>query len=163
MAVFSTGPNPTKSKTKCLYMNGKKSNINYPSPVTLYGKPLPFVHDAVHLGNFLCEDTKTEHDANLKRISFIDKSTSIREMFSFADPTNVLQAVPVYAGDAYGSTQWDLYGEKANQFYRSWTICVKLAWKVPRECRTYLVENLLAVGFKSFAVKIKSSYINFFN
>ena len=63
--VFSTDPNPTKSKSKCLYMNGKKNNVTYPTPVMLYGKPLPFVPDAVHLGNFLCEDVKTEHDANL--------------------------------------------------------------------------------------------------
>ena len=113
-------------------MNGKKSNVNYPSSVLLFGKPLPFVPDAVHLGNFLCEDVKTEHDANLKRISFIDKSTNIRDMFSFADPTNVLQAIQVYAGDAYGSNLWDLYGEKAGQFYRMWTTSVKLCWQVPR-------------------------------
>ena len=83
-------------------------------------------------------------------------------MFNFADPTNVLQAIQVYAGDAYGSNLWDLYGEKAGQFYRTWTTSVKLCWQVPRECHTYIVENLLAVGFKSFSIRIKSSYVNFF-
>ena len=160
--VFSTDPNPIKSKSKCLYMNGKKNNVTYPAPVKLYGKPLPFVHDAVHLGNYLCEDVKTEHDAHLKRITFIDKSTSIREMFGFADPTNILQAIQLYAGSAYGSTQWDLYGEKAGQYYRTWNTAVKLTWQVPRECHTYIVENLLATEFKSFATRIKTSYVNFF-
>ena len=90
------------------------------------------------------------------------KSTAIRETFSFADPKNILQAIQIYAGDAYGSTQWDLYGEKAGQFYRTWGTCVKLCWGVPRACRSYIVENLLAVGFKSFSTQIKSRYVNFF-
>ena len=41
--VFSTDPNPSKSKTKCLYFCGRISNVQYPAPVRLYGKDLPWV------------------------------------------------------------------------------------------------------------------------
>ena len=90
--TFSTDPNPKKSKTKCVYMCGV-SNPRYPAPVKLYGRDLPYVITATHLGHELHQDVTMEYDANVKRISFIDKSTKIRETFHFADPTNILQAV----------------------------------------------------------------------
>ena len=40
--VFSTDPNPTKSKTKCLLFTGKSCK-NYPVPIILDDKPLPWV------------------------------------------------------------------------------------------------------------------------
>ena len=85
-----------------------------------------------------------QYDANVKRITFIGKSTSIREAFKFADPTNILQAVQVYAGDAYGAMLWDLYGVKAKQYFNTWNTCVKLCWEVPRGTHTYFVEKMLA-------------------
>ena len=34
---FSTDPNPAKSKTKCIFVSGKRKNLNKPAPLTLYG------------------------------------------------------------------------------------------------------------------------------
>ena len=107
-------------------------NVKYPKCVKLYGLDLPFVKTATHLGHELHQLVNMEYDANVKRISFIDKSTSIRETFTFADPTNILKAVQVYAGDAYGAMLWDLYGVKAKQYFNTWNTCVKLSWEVPR-------------------------------
>ena len=104
-----------------------------------------------------------EYDANLKRIMFIDKSINIREAFDFADPTNMLQAVQLYAGDAYGAMLWDLYGVKAKQYFNTWNTCTKLCWEVPRVTHTYFVESILASQFKSFSTSIKSRYIRFFD
>ena len=116
--TFSTDPDPRKSKTKCLYMCGSL-RARYPARVQLYGRPLPFVPTPSHLGHELHQLVNMDFDANAKRITFIDKSTRIRETFSFADPSNVLQAVQVYAADAYGAMLWDLYGENAEKFYRT--------------------------------------------
>ena len=58
----------------------------------------------------------TEHDAIIKRIDFIEKSTAIPETFSFAEPKNMLQAIKIYAGDAYGSTQWDVLVKKLDSY-----------------------------------------------
>jgi hypothetical protein len=52
---FSTDPDPEKSKSKCIFMQGSK---NSPKPVDLqlYGDDLPWVKTAMHLGNNLSEE-----------------------------------------------------------------------------------------------------------
>ena len=124
---------------------------------------LPFVTTASHLGHEIHQLVDMEYDANLKRIRFIDQSTSIREAFSFADPTNMLQAVKVNAGDAYGAMLWDLYGVRANQYFNTWNTCVKLCWDVPRGTNTYFIDNMLASQFKSFSTSLKARYVQFFH
>ena len=59
-------------------------NVQYPACVKLYEMDLPFVTTASHLGHEIHQLVDMEYDANLKRIRFIDQSTSIREAFSFA-------------------------------------------------------------------------------
>ena len=159
--TFSTDPIPKKSKTKCLYMCGSMT-ARYPAPVKLYGRDLPYVVTASHLGHELHQMTNMEYDANIKRVCFIDKSTKIRETFHFADPTNILQSVQVYAGDGYGALTWNLYGDRANQYFRTWNTCVKLAWEVPRGTHTYFVENMLASSFRTLETGIKARYVKFF-
>ena len=107
---FSTDIDPKKSKTKCIYMCGKMTNVQYPVSLQLYGVDLPWVTSAVHLGHELHQLGTMEHDAKVKRAIFIQNSTDIREMFEFAHPAQVLQAVNVYASHFYGSMLWNLYG-----------------------------------------------------
>ena len=83
-------------------------------------------------------------------------------MYYDTNPLNVLQAVQLYCGDAYGSMLWDLYGERACQFYRTWPTCVKLAWNLPRATNSYFVDNLLAVPFSTLRNQIMSRYVKFF-
>ena len=47
---FSTDPNPTKSKSKCIFMIGERRNLLRPVPLTLGGRELPWVSTAVNLG-----------------------------------------------------------------------------------------------------------------
>ena len=101
-----------------------------------------------------------EYDANIKRVKFIDKSVNIREAFDFADPTNMLQAVQLYAGDGYGAMLWDLYGVKANQYFNTRNTCVKLCWEVPRATHTYFVERVLATHFLPFSTCIKARMLD---
>ena len=51
--LFSTDPNPQKSKTKAIFVCGSNKKLQKPSPLTLYGKELPWVASGVHLGNVL--------------------------------------------------------------------------------------------------------------
>ena len=94
---FSTDPDPKKSKTKCIYMCGEIRNVVYPASLQLYGVDLPWVTSAVHLGHELHQLGNMEHDAKVRRAIFIQNSTNIREIFGFAHPAQVLQAVYVYA------------------------------------------------------------------
>ena len=125
--VFSTDPNPKKSKTKCIYFCGKNTVDQYPAKLTLDGKPLPFVPPATHLGHELQQSGTMDQDAKVKRARFIADSTDIRETFSFAETDQVLSAIKVYCGHFYGSMLWDFTSDSVGQFCRSWNTCVKLA------------------------------------
>ena len=159
---YSTDPNPAKSKTKCLFMCGKPGNIQYPAPLLLHGRELPWVKTGTHLGHELHQLCNMEHDAKCKRASFISNSTNVREMFSFAYPSQVLSAVNIYTCHFYGAMLWDLFGETAGQVYRAWNTCVKLAWDVPRRTHNYFVDNLLSGPLPSVREKLLSQYVGFF-
>ena len=103
-----------------------------------------------------------DYDIKCKRAAFIDKSTDIREMFSFAYPSRILSAVNVHAAHFYGSMLWDLTSEAAKQVYRSWNTCVKLTWDIPRWSHNFLVDNLLSGKLPSIRKKLLCQYVNFF-
>ena len=143
--VFSTDVNPFKSKTKCIFMNGKKGNElpnGVPKPLELYWKNLPWVPYATHLGHELHQSCTMEFDCRIKRAKFIDSSLEIRDTFSFAHPNQILTAVQMYSLHCYGSMLWDFGDESMGKFCRSWTTCVKLCNRVTRSTHTYFVENL---------------------
>ena len=160
--MFSTDPNPSKSKTKCIFVCGNNRNLVKPAPLLLCGRELPWVSSATHLGHELHESGTMEHDALVKRAIFIDNTVEIRESFSFASPVEILSAMKVYSCSFYGSMLWDLGGDGARQVYNAWTTAVKLTWDVPRATRSYLVQQVLDGGFTSAKVDILTRYAGFF-
>ena len=102
-----------------------------------------------------------EHSAWTTRAKFIDKSTSIRDMFHFARPAEVLAASVTYCCDFYGSNLWDLYGMRAEQVYKAWNTVVRLSWNLPRTTHTWLVDNLLCCGLASARERILANYVGF--
>ena len=159
--MFSTDPNPEKSITKCIFVCGRKKTLQKPDPLHLDGKVLPWVESAVHLGNFIHESGSMDKDAKVKRAAFIRESTELRETFGFASPSEVLRAVKLYAGSHYGSSLWQFDTESAGQYFTSWRTCVKLAWQVPRQTHTYLVDHLLCSDLTSVRSDIFARYIKF--
>ena len=133
-----------------------------PAPLQLYGKELPWVTSATHLGHELHENANMNHDCKCKRARFIDNSTTVRETFSFADQQQVLKAVQIYCCDLYGSMLWDLYSDQAEQFYRSWNTCVKLSWDLPRSTHTLFVESFLSCGLPSVRQQVLTRYVKFY-
>ena len=114
--MFSTDNNPAKSKTKCLYMCGPKvKNPVYPAPVQLYGVDLPWVTHATHLGHELSQDCTMVMDTQMKRASFIKNSVDTRDMFYFAMPNQLIDAISIDSAHFYGSNLWELYGNMAGQ------------------------------------------------
>ena len=160
--VYSTDPNPRKSKTKCLFMTGSMRNVVYPTPLKLYNVDLPWVETATHLGHELHQMCDMNYDIKVKKAQFISTSTDIRETFTFANPDQVLSAVNVYAGHFYGAMLWDFSSDMCGQVFRSWNTCVKLAWDCPRSTHTYIVDNLLATNHCSVKRQILARYVNFF-
>jgi hypothetical protein len=88
--VFSTNTDPAQSKSVCLWLCGKAEVPSYPAPLILNDRPLPWVRTATHLGHELIKKCSMEHAARVTRAKYIDKSTGIREMFSFARPQQIL-------------------------------------------------------------------------
>ena len=159
---FSTDPDPKKSKSKCIFIVGKRRGLAKPSPLVLCGHQLPWVESAVHLGHELHESGTMEHDAVIKRAQFIDKSVEVRTMFEWASPVDVLQALKTYCSSFYGSMLWELGGEKASQVYSSWDVAVKLTWGCPRGTKTFLLQQVLSCGMTSAHTDILGRYGNFF-
>ena len=160
--MFSTDPNPSKSKTKCLLICGTKKNLVKPAPLTLCGRDLPWVSTATHLGHELHETGDMEHDAVVKRAAFIDQSVRLRESFCFASPVEILGAMKVYCCSYYESMLWDLGGDAANKVYNAWMTAVRLSWAVPRATRTFLVQQVLSSGLTFAKVDIMARYGGFY-
>ena len=57
---------------------------------------------------------------------------------------------------------YDLSGQASQSYLKSWTTFVKLAWDVPRDSYTYLVENVLAESHVPLRKQIYARYVNFF-
>ena len=161
--TFSTDPDPHKSKSKMIFMCGKQASLAKPVPLTLCGKELPWVSTALHLGHHLHEDGTLTHDIEVKRAEYIGKTMELREMLRFASPVEVLVATSVYCSDYYGSLAgWDLGSDKANMFFNAWSTHVRLTWRVPRQARTFLVQNVLAPGLTSARTEVLARYVTFF-
>ena len=118
---------------------------------------------ATHLGHHLSEDGTLTHDIEIKRAEYIAKTVELRENLSFASPVEILSATDVYCSDYYGSLAgWDLGCEKAATFFNAWNTHVKLTWQVPRNTRTYLLQQVLASGFTSARSAVLARFVSFF-
>ena len=160
--VFSTDPVPSKSKTKSMLFCGKAGRVQYPYPVKLDGKDLPWVECADHLGHTLHQETNMYRDSKRVRGRFIDRTVEIREELSFAKPEQVMKAVQLLSSDSYGSMLWSLNSAGAESFFKSWNTCVKLVYGVPRSTFTYLVEGYLASEHVSLRKQVLARYLGFF-
>ena len=132
-----------------------------PLPLQLYGKNLPWVKNATHLGHEIHEDGSMEFDCKCKRGKFNENSLAIRETFKFAQPGEVLKAIQTYCSDFYGSMLWNLYGEEAGKYFRCWNTCTKLVWDLPRQTHTYFVDNLLSCDHPSIRSQVLGRYVKF--
>ena len=73
-----------------------------------------------------------------------------------------MKAAQVYSSDAYGFMLYDFSSQTSQSYFKSWNTFVKLAWDVPRETYTYIVENVLAENFDSLRKQIYTRYVTFF-
>ena len=62
---FSTDPDPSKSKSKLIFVCGRQIGLAKPAPLYLCGRPLPFVATASHLGHKIHEFGEMSYDASV--------------------------------------------------------------------------------------------------
>ncbi len=160
---FSTNEDPTKSKSKAIYMVGPRGGgLPRPKPLVLCGKPLPWVDKADHLGHVLHQDGTMKQDCREKRAMFIDSSVKIRETFSFAHPQEQILAVEKYCTAIYGSNLWNLDSIESRMVVNAWRTGHKMAWDVPRQCKTFLVETVLAPHVPPLGASLMTRFHGFF-
>ena len=142
---FSTDENPNLSKTKCMFFSARPGARQAPPPpLKLYGRCLPWVDTALHLGHTLHKSLSMEQDIKVRRACFISRSVEVRDAFAFAHPQQVLRAVQIYCGDAYGSCLWQMDSPAATSFFKAWSSCVRRIYFLPMNTFTFLVEGHLA-------------------
>ena len=96
---FSSDPDPVKTKSKAIFMIGKKTHLQKLVNLLLPGNPLPWVYHATLLGHEFHEDGTMRMDCRMKRGYYIGRSLEVRKSFSFAAPAQVLAVIKLYASD----------------------------------------------------------------
>ena len=127
----------------------------------LDGKALPWVETVDHLGHVIHQSLSMESDASRARASFMRRASDIRDEFYFARPEQRVNAIQLYCCDGYGSMLWDLKSSYAEKYFKAWNIQSRLAWNVPYDTHTYLVEGYLCEGFTSLRNQILGRYSKF--
>ena len=158
---FSTDPNPTKSKSKAVFMVGNRRDLVKPAPLLLCGRPLPWVSQATHLGHEFSEDGTMNTDTKMRRGAFIGRCLEVQEAFSFAAPSEVLGAIKLYCGDLYGGMLSRLDGPAAIRLTNCWNIAVKDVWGLPRSAHTIYV-RWLSAGHTSLKEDLAARWPKFF-
>ena len=161
--LFSTDPVPSKSKTKCVYFCGRQGQrVKYPAPLKLDGKDLPWVESADHLGHTLHQLCSMDKDCQRAKNKYIAKSMDIKEDLAFATPEQQLRATQVYCFDAYGAMLWNLASPSSEQFFKCWNTSVKIAYRVPNNTYTYLVDGWLSGTLTNLRNQVLSRYPKFY-
>ena len=159
--VFSTDPNPAKSKTKCILFCGSNTRVKYPNPVVLDNKNLPWVQKVDHLGHVLQQNLSNKADCIRARASFMNRASDLRDNLYFASSELKMKAINLNCCDAYGAMIWNLNGEYVDKFFRAWNIQSRLAFNVPRNTHTNLVEEYFCAGIPSLRKQTLSRYPKF--
>ena len=108
--IFSTNPDPAKSKTKAIIFSKRRVDTSNVVPIMLNNQPLPYVDKMLHLGNWLQTNNSMSIDCNVKRSRFIGKVNSLYQEFYFSTPDVKSKLLSVYCTSFYGSCLYDLYG-----------------------------------------------------
>ena len=149
--IFSTDPNPPKSKSKGLYFSRSRTADKI-HPVKLNKNCLPWVSTAKHLGHHLSSilsvspySPETRTDLLRKRVILFDKIRQVQQQFGQYEPQLVLQLLFIYSTALYVSPHWWSYSEELHKLNRSWNTAVKIIWNLPYAPHTHFLEDICPV------------------
>ena len=138
--VFSTDPDPDKSKTMCIAFKCKDKDSL--ASVTLNGVPLPWKSKVNHLGYKLTSDCSSATDVLEKRGSFITNTYNLNQEFHFAHPEARLKMCRLYNTAFYGSNCWKFDSEQVKMFSKTWNVNIRIMFDIPRESHCWIVEDI---------------------
>ena len=161
---FSTDPNPSKCKTKCMAFLQKRREL--PS-IKLCGNGLPWVSSGNHLGNIL--DDKIDgmaHDIIAKRGKYVAKNNELNQEFQHCHPDTKFQLNEIYNSSFYSSPLWDLFSRESNMLENSWNTSFRIMYNLSYKTHRYFVQSIsgkmhikkvLLKRFLGFLSQIKKS------
>ena len=137
---FSTDPNPTKRKTKC--MGFLKDSRPLPR-LLLCGNSLPWVQKLRHLGNTIENRiTGGQLDNKIKNAIYIQKNITLNQEFSFAHPKTKIKVNCIYNTHFTGCQLWNLFGHEAQKLESHYNRSVKIMCGLPYSTHRYFVEHI---------------------
>ena len=138
--VFSTDPDPLKSKTMCIAFHCEYWQ-KLP-PIYLNGDPLPWKESVKHIGSKLHCDGTMEQDNKEKRASFIQTCMNLNQEFESLPSESQLKLFRLYNTHFSGSNCWDYQSKIFEQTVNSYNVNVKCIFNLPRSTHCWLVEEL---------------------
>ena len=126
---FSTDPNPTKCKTKCMAYLRKQREL--PS-MMLCGTTLPWVDHIKHLGITVVNKIDgCQKDIMIKRARFIARSSEIIQEFHFVPPDSMMKLHSIYNSHFTGSCCWDMTSRAGEMLEATFNRNIKLTYDLP--------------------------------
>ena len=89
------------------------------TPLTLYGKELPFLKSGEYLGQIITEEGNMEEDCRIRKAIFSRKARETLDDLHFSLPQQKLQAVKKLNCDHFGSNSWNFESTRCIQFFNS--------------------------------------------
>ena len=153
---FSTDPNPSKCKTKCMAFLRKPRDL--PS-MFLCGNPLPWVNSLKHLGTKVTNRIDgCQQDLKQKTAQYIDRNCSLNQEFKFAHPETRIQVNRIYNCHFSGSQVWDLFSPGFASFEATFNRSIKIMGDLPYATHRNLVGHIAGDHMKT---KIIKNYLGF--
>ena len=127
--VFSTDPDPKKSKTMCIAFNC--STKDHLAPIQLGSDNLPWVKKAKHIGNYLHEDGTTDLDVRVKKGIFIQTAMELGQEYHSLPADHKMRLNMLYNSHFSSSSIWKFESAEADHLFSSWNKNIKMIYDLP--------------------------------
>ena len=126
---FSTDPEPSKCKTKCMAFLRKPRDL---PPMILCGNPLPRVNSLKHLGTRVTNKIDgCQQDLKQKTAAYIDRNCNLTQEFRFAHPETKILVNRIYNCHFSGSEIWDFFSPGFSSLEGTFNRSIKIMSDLP--------------------------------
>jgi hypothetical protein len=94
-----------------------------------------------------------EAKSRILKAKYIEKIIDNREIFSFANPDQIMRAMDIFSSDCYRLMLHDLGSQLTESIFKAWNTAVILTCHLARVTYTYIVKNPLERNFQSLRIR----------
>ena len=139
--VFSTDPDPKKSKTMCIAFNSLVNKEDLGS-IILNGDKLPWKESVKHVGTKLNSNGTMEDDIREKRAIYIQTCMNLNQEFESLPYNSQLKLLNLFNSHYTGSNCWLYNSEKFQQMMNSFNVNIRVIFSLPNNTPCWMVEEL---------------------